>query len=80
MADTIKSSTELNLTMVFEDDDTRVLSLPNPKDSVNKSNVKDLESVMQVNQPLVSDKSGAPFTNFKKAVVHTVESRQFDLE
>lgn len=69
MAHTVSYSHQLKLICLFDDNDTRTLYLDNPKSNLQASDIKDIESDMVTNQPIIGDKYGARFSKFNKAYI-----------
>lgn len=74
MADTIKSSSELNLDYGFYDGDTRIVKLQNPKAGLTVAEIKAAAAIAVNNAALIGDKAGAALVglNGAKAVTKTV--------
>lgn len=69
MADTIATSQELKIDNLFVDGDTRVITLKNPKDNIETSQITALNALMQNSQIIIGDKWGGTFgriTSVKK--------------
>lgn len=75
--DTIISSSELKLLCLFDDDDTRTLTLENPRNDLTASDIQSIENDMVINQPIIGDKTGANFVKFKRA--YTVDKTRIIL-
>lgn len=69
MADTITNTSELKLTCLFDDDDTRVISFDNPVSGLGKSDILAIQNDMVAYQPIIGDKTGAAFVKFNKAQI-----------
>lgn len=80
MSDIIKSINELSLEQVFEDFDTRTITVPNPNTDINlKSAINDLSSYMAENQVTIGDKTGAKFARIKSAKIKRSVVTYYDL-
>lgn len=75
--DTIISSSELKLLCLFDDDDTRTITLENPRGGISATDIHDIETDMITTQPIIGDKTGASFTKFKRA--YTVDKTRIIL-
>lgn len=64
---------ELKLVLTFADEDTRLLSIENPADSISAADsiaaaaIKDLNDYLYDNQIFISDNSGAAFNRIGSA-------------
>ena len=80
MADTIKSSNELKLEAGFYDNDTRTITLDNPKTGLTKDDINDELFISAAKNVLVGDKAGAPFVGWKSAKVVEQTTVNLDLK
>ena len=80
MADVIKSDSILNIECVFNDGDTRTITLKNPLSDISSSNIKNLETFMMDNQIIIGDRDGSDFRKIKRAVKRNTTTRYLDLE
>lgn len=69
MAYTVTNSSELKLTCNFDDGDTRILTIDNPKSDLDSTTILNLQASMITTQPIIGDKTGAAFTNFSSAKI-----------
>ena len=60
-ADTVTSSTVLQIKNVFTDGDTRTFDVPSPRNDVTDSDVVALDTWIKANNVLIGDKADAPF-------------------
>ena len=79
MADRIKTSTSLNIECVFNDGDTRTITLKNPRSNVSSSDIESLESFMLENQIIIGDRDGFDFKKIRKAVKRNTTTTYLDL-
>lgn len=79
MADTIKSSTELKLEAGFYDNDTRVITLENPRDDLTSDDILAVETLAKNTQPIIGDKGSAAFVKFNSAKIVDKTITQLDL-
>ena len=79
MADVTKTTRELKLDSYYADNDTRMLTMDNPKNSLTKQNIKTFETYCVTNQPVLGDKGGAAFVRFNSAHILTKTVTTFDL-
>lgn len=67
MADVVTTSNELKIETYYVDGDTRNITLKNTAQSVTSAQIEDLQTWMQINQPIIGDKNGAAFGKINKA-------------
>lgn len=67
MADTIKSANELRLVAKFRDNDTRTLTLENPKSGLTEAQINAVAAVGKTTQALLGDRNSADFIGFAEA-------------
>lgn len=67
MADTIVISDTLKITCGFVDSDTRMITQKNPRNDISSTDIEELNSWMQVNQPIVGDKWSGAFGKITEA-------------
>lgn len=80
MADVLVNSSELKIKMYFVDGDDRVLALKNPASNIATSDITELQTWMQTNQPVVGDKLGAAFGKIMQATVINKSEVQYDID
>ena len=66
MADMVKTSAVLNIECVFNDGDTRTITLKNPKSNVTESEISNLETFMDENKIIIGDRDSSDFRKIKK--------------
>ena len=79
MADRTKTETVLNIECVFNDGDTRTITLKNPRSNVSSSDIESLESFMLENLIIIGDREGFDFRKIKKAVKRNTTTSYLDL-
>ena len=79
MADTIKSSNELKLEAGFYDNDTRTITLDNPKTGLTKADIVAVGTLAASTQPIIGDKGSAAFVKFNSAKILEKTVTQLDL-
>ena len=79
MADTAKNSSSLVIECVFNDGDTRTITLKNPRDSVSSSDIENLETFMIENHIIIGDRDSSDFRKIKKAVKRDTTTTYLDL-
>lgn len=79
MADTIKSSNELKLEAGFYDNDTRMITLDNPKSGLTKADITAVGTLAASTQPIIGDKGSAAFVKFNSAKILEKTVTQLDL-
>lgn len=67
MADITVNSNELKIETYYVDGDTRNITLKNTDPTLTSAQIEDLQTWMQINQPIVGDKNGAAFGKINKA-------------
>lgn len=73
MADTIASSSSIQLEFAFVDGDTRLTNVNNAKDSVTSAQIAELNTYIRANNLIVGDKNGGTFAqiNYAKRINKT---------
>ena len=79
MADVIKTTETLNFDCLFVDEDTRIITVKNPKESITTAQIDGLNTFMQANNIIVGDKEGATFGRIKKVTRVTKLETALDL-
>lgn len=85
MADKITTTYELKFEWLFQDGDTRVATLKNPKNTITASEIKSLESLIldataETPTPLlIGDKTGGTFRRINIATKETKSVLDMDL-
>ena len=80
MADTVKSSSILNIECVFLDGDTRTITLSNPNGNISSSDIENLEAFMKESNIIICDRDSSDFRKIKRAVSRTTATSYLDLE
>lgn len=81
MADTQTITRELKIELLFNDTDTRIITLKDPKTTITTSDITSLEAVLLnggTNTLLVSDKTGATLNKIK--TVRKIETTKTNLD
>ena len=79
MADTIKSASELKLEAVFVDNDTRMITVDNPKASISAADINAVGTVLKNTNALLGEKGGADALGFRTAKKITTTRTELDL-
>lgn len=79
MADTIKSSASLVIECVFNDGDTRTITLKNPRSNVSSNDIENLETFMIENHIIIGDRDNSDFRKIRKAVTREATTTYLDL-
>lgn len=80
MADTQTQNDELKIVAYFVDGDTRNITLKDPKADLTSTDIVNLQTWMQTNQPVIGDKMGAAFGKINKATVIRKTETQLDID
>lgn len=79
MADTVKSSNELKLEFGFYDNDTRTVTLENPRNDLTKADILDVANFAKSTNPIIGDKGGAHVVGINSAKIFEKTVTQLDL-
>lgn len=79
MADVTTTTRTLNIDLMFVDEDTRLIKLPNPKETLQASDITTLETLIRTNNLIVGDKTGAAFGKISTAKNVEVMRTDYDL-
>lgn len=79
MADIVKTASILNIECVFNDGDTRTITLKNPRSDVSSSNIENLETFMIENKIIIGDKDASDFRKIRKAIIRHSTTTYLDL-
>lgn len=79
MADTIKGSNELKLVFGFYDNDTRTVTIENPKSNLTAANIKAVGTLAKNTNPIIGDKGGAHVVGINSAKIVEKTRTQLDL-
>lgn len=77
--DTLTSANELKLNFAFEDGDTRLVTLPNPKPGLTGTQIAEVGTWAHTNQPIIGDRAGASTTGIFEAYKLETSKLQLDL-
>lgn len=77
MADTTKTTYKVKLQASFDDGDTRIISLDNPRSGLTEADITALNTLATA--VLIGDKTGATFTGFIAAKYVEVTEVTIDL-
>ena len=80
MSDMQKTTSSLSILCVFVDEDTRSITLKDPKASITSAEITTLNNFMQRNNIIVGDKEAATFGRIKTVTRVTKNEYQLDLE
>lgn len=78
MANKVTRSSTLKIELLFVDEDTRTLQIKRPRSNITSTEIRDLNILIQEDNLLVGDKTGATFGKITKA--YTVNEENFDLD
>ena len=78
-ADTVTSATNLKVEWGFDDGDTRIFNLPEPRNDITDSDVAALNTWVAANQPIVGDKYGSSTTGINSAIKVDTTRTKIDL-
>ena len=79
MANIIVERSYVQMTQEFDDGDTRLITLDNPKATITPAQVQDLSDFMLTNNITIGDKQGAAFTRLRDARKVTSTTTIYDL-
>ena len=79
MADTVKSASELKFVWNFFDGDDRTETIPNPKDDLTPTDLKNFAAWCAANNPVIGDKTGAAVVGIKSAAATDKTTLDLDL-
>lgn len=79
MADKVKSVRELKLVAGFADGDDRTLTVPDPKNSLTRTNFIATAFINAAKAVLIGDKAGAGMTGWKSAKIFESTTTYLDL-
>ena len=78
--DTIKTSASLVIECLFNDGDTRTITLKNPRSNVSSTDIENLDSFMIENHIIIGDRDSSDFRKIKKAAIRNTTTSYLDLE
>lgn len=74
-ADTVSSSSDLKVGLKFADADTRIITIPNPRNDLTADQIREAFSDTITNQIFIGDKTGAEleglYTAYKDDITRT---------
>lgn len=82
MADTQTITKELKIELLFNDTDTRIITLKNPKDTITTAEIQTLNTEMLnggTNTLLISDKTGATLNRITKVTKISQNKTNLDI-
>lgn len=79
MADTQSTTYNLKLDLMFVDEDTRALTLKNPRNDLTSQAISELDTYLKQHNTIVGDKTGATFGKIKTATKVTKQEVQYDI-
>lgn len=79
MADKVSTSSYLAVNFGFEDGDTRLNKIPNPRDDIEESEVAAVSATLLTNHLIVGDKNGAAFSGILTADQYDVVETKFEI-
>lgn len=80
MADKVKTSANLVIECVFNDGDTRTITLKNPSNNISSTDIENLETFMIENHIIIGDRDSSDFRKIKKAAIRNTTTTYLDLE
>ena len=80
MADIVSQTSRLSVELFFVDGDTRTMTLKNPRGDITSSDMSELNTLIQTDNLLVGDNSGATFGKITKATRITSQTTQLTLD
>ena len=79
MADKITSSNELKMVFSFYDNDTRTVSIENPRSDLTAADIKEVGTLAKNTNPIIGDKGGAHVVGISSAKVVEKTNIKLDL-
>ena len=79
MADSTKNSSSLVIECVFNDGDTRTITLKHPRSNVSSTDIENLETFMIENHIIIGDRDSFDFRKIRKAVKRDITTTYLDL-
>jgi len=80
MADVIKTSNELLIECLFNDGDTRTITLNRPRSDISAADIESLEDFIYTEKIIIGDREGSDFWKIKKAIKRETTTQYLDLE
>ena len=78
--DTLKTSASLVIECVFNDGDTRTITLKNPRSDISSTDIENLDSFMIENHIIIGDRDSSDFRKIRKAAIRNTTTSYLDLE
>lgn len=78
--DTIKTSASLVIECLFNDGDTRTITLKNPRSDISSTDIENLDSFMIENHIIIGDRDSSDFRKIRKAAIRNTTTSYLDLE
>lgn len=78
--DTIKTSASLVIECVFNDGDTRTITLKNSRSDISSTDIENLDSFMIENHIIIGDRDSSDFRKIRKAAIRNTTTSYLDLE
>lgn len=79
MADTVKSANELKMEFGFYDNDTRTVTLDNPRSDLTADDIHGIADYAKANQPIIGDKAGTRVVGINSAKIREKTTVYLDL-
>ena len=79
MADKVTSSNELKMVFSFYDNDTRTVSIENPRPDLTAADILEVGTLAKNTNPIIGDKGGARVIGISSAKVVEKTRTQLDL-
>ncbi len=79
MADIITTTKTLKIDTIFVDEDTRAITLKNPKEEITNEQIQALNTYLQQNNALIGDKTAATFGRITKVTKIGKETTYYDI-
>ena len=80
MADKVKTAANLVIECVFNDGDTRTITLKNPSNNISSTDIENLETFMIENHVIIGDRDSSDFRKIRKAAIRNTTTTYLDLE
>ena len=80
MADKVKTTANWVIECVFNDGDTRTITLKNPSNNISSTDIENLETFMIENHVIIGDRDSSDFRKIKKAAIRNTTTTYLDLE
>lgn len=80
MPDQITTSSIATIDMSFVDGDSRTITIKNPREDIETSEITDLNAYIQANNLLIGDKDGGTFGRIKTVTKKYIETTSLDID